>query len=283
MNVSSTKILALTLLLLTACNRGPTAVEEADGEAGEGAGADGDMSTPDMLPDDLPAECDYLPSNGECSLWCQDCDSGQTCVPDIFAGATRCVEDGSSSTNESCDPDSDAPCGPGLTCWDEDPDTGLGICTELCGGEPLAAECPDGKACLQNGDMTVAVCTTDCDPRNSECGASEYCGVRRAVCGALDCFPLDASARFFCGPDAGGSDGLLGQPCEYQNGCSDLYFCAPAGLLTGCDSGSPGCCAAYCTLDGSDCTDGKTCAPLFEADAAPSGMEDLGICVDTLP
>ncbi len=281
------RLLSLMGVLGTACNHRTSAMDDgsdtsATGTNGTESGeSDGTTGSP---------QCDYPGPNGSCSIWCQDCGEGEKCVP-VFSDngdfdQTRCVEvvENANAPQNACNGNSvtgNDDCDQASICWDVDPGTKMGTCQALCADAPASPVCPGATRCLQGTDA-LAVCLDTCDPLvDPSCdaeGEGKRCISQDPICNPQECLPMSYAGGLFCVPVP--TQGLYkanGDPCSLDDECDFGLFCAPGDRVEGC-SPDGSCCASYCDLDGPECTVG-TCQPLFDAGAAPVGLDHLGACL----
>jgi hypothetical protein len=149
-------------------------------------------------------------------------------------------------------------CGPNSHCWaDED----VGVCLEFCQGAPDAPMCAEGFQCLIDGEGSVNLCTSSCNPLLQDCSPGFACHWN--------------SLDFSC--TATTEEIALGEPCDALNDCALGLACLPGGVMPDCAGDS--CCGAYCDLSAPMCEQmGTECASFFEG-MPPVGDEDVGICV----
>ncbi|PCC67999.1 hypothetical protein SAMN02745121_04658 [Nannocystis exedens] len=216
----------------------------------------------------------------ECSTFDQDCPAGEKCSAKDSGGfgfdVTECVpvardpdqpgepctvEGGVGSGIDSCDV--------GSKCWHVDEQTLAGTCVPMCGGTLDAPECAASTACVPFGDA-LHLCLPTCDPLAPACAAGDVCVSN----------PGDAGGPFVCVHDASGDGGGEFEPCEFLNGCDLGLACLPPDSATECDPEAVGCCLTYCDLTAPMCSGaGAECVSWFEQGQAPTGLEDLGVCV----
>ncbi|MCA9708533.1 MAG: hypothetical protein KDK70_21975, partial [Myxococcales bacterium] len=215
----------------------------------------------------------------ECSLYEQDCPSGEKCVPWANDGGSawndrRCVpvaEDpvgvGEACTMEGSPYSGLDDCALGAMCWSVDAETLEGTCVALCGGTERAPTCAADQSCLVTNDNNLAVCLSNCDPLQPDCLAGETC------------IPDDTG--FVCAPT---SEAAAGEPCSFINTCGAGLVCASNPYVApSCDESEPGCCTPWCDLAAPDpsaaCFDpAQQCMPWWESEAPP-GLETLGACL----
>ncbi|HWB78097.1 MAG TPA: ribulose phosphate epimerase [Nannocystaceae bacterium] len=213
----------------------------------------------------------------ECSLFEQDCPTGEKC--NIYAN------DGGNSWNATrcfpIDPDPDAigepctvidngvsgmdSCELGAMCWYVDPETNTGECVAFCQGSEANPVCADPNTHCEGRDITL--CLPSCCPLEQTCNEG------------LGCYPVNDT--FSCAPDASGELGAYGDPCEFINVCDPYFFCGAPEHVPGCE-GSYGCCNAMCLVGSLGCSAYSpllTCVPWFEEGQAPPGYENVGACL----
>ncbi len=212
----------------------------------------------------------------ECSLWEQDCQPDQKCVPwaqdggevwdgarcvpldpePVAAGEACVVEEGPTSGFDDC--------GPGTICWDVDPETHAGTCRHLCTQSPDEPLCPDpATSCVQGNGGIINVCAESCDPLLQDCPRGS------------GCYGFLADEVFTClrtGTPVFTADGL--QPAD----CAPGFNGVDPSVLSSCEPGAQ-CCAEWCDLQQlRSCADDRVCVESF-----PSGNSfrfPPGICVD---
>lgn len=220
-----------------------------DGDGGSNdTGGDGEGCNFLACPDPDDPGLDYE----SCNMWAPECGSGEKCVPtkvvvpdydawfdwicvDIDAAPvgpgerceTRYVED---VRVDDCDATS--------VCHDVDPDTGEGVCAELCGGEPQAPECDDGSHCWFSSGGLYALCLDSCDPVADvlECPGGQHCVpfVQGGLYIDFVCFPPHQ-------PQFSGQPCWAANGCEADHMCLDDFFYGPA-----CDGDA--CCSPLCEV-----------------------------------
>jgi hypothetical protein len=220
----------------------------------------------------------------ECDVWAQDCPQGDKCMPWANDGgnawnATKCVpvDANAKQTGDVCGVQGGGvsgidDCDVGSMCWNADPETGAGLCIELCSGGPATPTCSDSNTvCAIFNDGVLPVCLTKCDPLLSACLENEVCR------------PDSESGLFVCSNDASGEAGQYEDPCEYGNACDPGLFCANPTNVPGC--GASGCCSSFCDLSDADATtncpgfdQGQECIAWYEPGNEPPGLQDVGFC-----
>ena len=206
----------------------------------------------------------------------QDCPEGQKCTFESEVWDTHCVDivPDPKGIYEPCQIlmgnylSGYDDCGPGLVCWNVDPDTGIGQCIGLCGGRPSGYACADEAAnCTYCQECAMGFCFPGCDPILQDCPGQELC------------IPEPMGDGFLCVLDASGDEGQAFDPCEYANACDIGLICADPAQAKECDPMAPGCCLPFCDLTSPVCPgDGLACVPWYEPGMAPPGLENLGSC-----
>jgi hypothetical protein len=266
---------------------GPDAPEDDEGPQGSTGEDEGSTGEDEA---DTEDECTFLGcpvdtddiGGGECSLWDQDCGTGEKCMP--------WANDGGNAWNSSrCTPLDSAPgqpgdpctvegsgvtgidsCATGSMCWNTD-EQNNGTCAPLCTGSEGAPLCDDiTTTCIIANDGFLPLCLPACDPLSQNCLDGEAC------------YPSENG--FVCAPDASGPDlGAYGDACEFTNACDASLLCAGAGAVPGCESAR--CCTSYCDISepepGADCegvAGGQECVSAFPEGMVLPGYEDVGFC-----
>ncbi len=233
----------------------------ADGSSSTGEGSSSSTGV------ELPEDCD---------VFAQDCPDGFKCAP--FAN------DGSNSWNDlRCVPVVPEPvdlggdcmvegppasgmddCGVGEMCFNVDQDTGVGECTDLCGGTPEEPTCQlEGATCSISAAGPISICLLPCDPLTDSCDADEVCA------------PV-STTPFACVPAAG--EAGEGDGCEFVNQCAAGLGCFPAAAGF-CSEEDANCCLPYCDVNAPDCPDGLTCTSYWKEGEPAKGFEDVGVCL----
>lgn len=107
-----------------------------------------------------------------------------------------------------------------------------------------------------------------CNPLLTECGAGQSC-------------IWSPGNGFFCGPDASGDGGALGQGCGNIDACDPGLTCIGENALSdACDHWN-GCCVEYCDTAAPACSDPTTtCVAEFGiAEDASPGFSTIGLCL----
>lgn len=254
---------------------GSTTATPTTGGATTTAGSSGsDVSTTAVGPADLP------PASEDCEVWSTpspDCRPGQKCTIEGSLSDTHCVDvvDDPKDMWEPCqrlmgdELSGFDDCGPGMVCWDVDPNTGMGICVGFCHGTPRDPSCVDpaaGSCTLCPG--CVGLCLPMCDPLQQDCPDGGLC--------IPD--PQDP-AEFICVLDASGAEGQAFDPCEFANACDPGHICVDPGFGVECDALAIGCCLPLCDTAMPVCPGaGQECLPWYEVGMAPPGFEHVGVC-----
>jgi len=214
-----------------------------------------------------------------CDMWTQDCPDGEKCMPWANDGgstwnATRCspIDDDPGQPGDECTAEGGGfsgldTCDLASMCWDVDGETNTGTCVSFCEGSAVDPLCSDpDEVCPITSDGLPILCLPTCDPLLQDCVEGQTCHPK--------------GDGFICFPDASGGMGVFGDPCEYFNECAPGFWCASAESVPGC-VGSGGCCASYCNTSApmSSCEPGTECVSWHEEGTAPTGEEDIGVCV----
>ncbi|MCY0989166.1 hypothetical protein OV203_18660 [Nannocystis sp. ILAH1] len=124
--------------------------------------------------------------------------------------------------------------------------------------------CAANQVCVVIDD--IGQCVAKCDPLNQAfCGADNEC--------------VGVENEFACVPDASGNTGKVGDGCIYANGCDPGNTCLSGEYVANCNGQA--CCSAYCDTDLADpCGQyGMVCVAWYGEGEAPTGLEDVGVCV----
>jgi hypothetical protein len=259
----------------------PTGPDTGEDETGSATATD----TADPSDTDDPVGFITDPDGGsisiECSVWDQDCDKGEKCMPWANDGggawnATRCSplsptpgQPGDPCTVEGSGVSGVDDCDVATMCWDVDPKTNMGSCVSFCSGSENNPVCnnPD-DACSISNEGVLILCLPTCDPVQQPCPDGQAC------------YPVNAD--WVCAPDAGGEAGAHGDPCEYLNVCDPGLICVGAEFVDDpCNPASAGCCASVCDLDDPGVCPGgsEECTAWYEKGQAPPGNEHIGACI----
>ncbi|MCH9683809.1 MAG: hypothetical protein K0V04_20425 [Deltaproteobacteria bacterium] len=221
-----------------------------------------------------------------CSVRDQNCFDDFKCVAwaeddgDAWTG-TKCIgtalapiEVGEACTVDGTPVSGRDDCVRGSMCWDVDPGSLEGVCVPFCGSEDTAGQvCPDGTACMDDGQEVLALCLPPCDPLAPlACAADEICRW----------FP--ASAAGFCIPQGGGVVELPTIQCGSEfEACPASSVCVSAATFGGC--GAPTCCTPWCDLTqpgvDAECAarePGQVCVPVIDRRPVPEPYAHLGVC-----
>lgn len=234
----------------------------------------------------LDPEADFLPrpdfgGNQQCNHFAQDCPAGEKCMP--------WANDGGGAWNgQRCSPLADEPrdigqsctvegnnvsglddCVRGAMCWDVDPRTNVGVCTEIMALGVDNPVCGDPLTIVSiSANAYIALCLPMCDPLQQQCPEGQAC------------YAFSHKPRregFACAPDVSGRMGIAGDPCEFINTCDPGTLCLDASATPDCPAS--GCCVPYCSLAAPSCPSGQTCTPWFDDDEGPPQYQDVGVCV----
>ncbi len=190
----------------------------------------------------------------ECSLFEQDCDEGDKCVPAGW-GTRRCIPASADpiADGEPCTIAEEDPCGPTSWCAaivSEEP-----TCLPMCTGTEAQPECPRGTICVIDDELIVAYCAPPCDPLDPDaCPSRLGCKVTPHGFGCVET-----------------GYKTLGSQCYEHDSCADGLACVDAEYVEGCCSAK--CCAATC-VDAGPC-DGGSCIPF---DPPVPGAPNVGHC-----
>ncbi len=162
-------------------------------------------------------------------------------------------------------------CALGSMCRNLDPDTNMGECVAFCHGSEAQPLCEDPCThCNIFAEGTLILCLPECDPVAQNCSEGQ------------GCYP--SYGNFACAPDASGTEGAIGDPCEFLNVCDAGNFCADAEIVPACEGS--GCCAPFCDPAGPDPCPGllfaTTCVPWYAPGQDPglcSNQSAIGACV----
>lgn len=220
--------------------------------------------------------------DGQCDPWTQDCPEEQKCAAWANDGSnawnsTHCVpiQPNPVAAGEPCTAEGGGlsgidTCQEGAMCWDIDPETGTGVCVALCTGSPDAPSCADPNAsCTVSNEGVLNLCLAKCDPLLQDCQDPGDA-----------CLPNPVNPEhFICVFDASGETGKAFDVCEYGNACDPGLLCATPELATECDAQAVGCCLPFCDTTAPSCPGaGQECLAWYEANTAPPGYENIGLC-----
>jgi len=212
----------------------------------------------------------------ECSIWVQDCPTGQKCMPWAKDGgsawsSTRCspIVAEPVGIGESCQVEGSGlsgldDCDLASMCWDVDRETNLGTCVPMCVDGPENPRCEDpNNHCVQAAGAVLNICFPTCNPLLQDCREG------------LGCYATPDS--FICAPTA--SSNGINEACEFYSVCAPGLQCI---ALDGppCLDDATACCRPFCRLDDeeSSCSAVEECVPWFDAGDAPARWEDVGFC-----
>lgn len=192
------------------------------------------------------------PEYETCDVWGQDCGGGKKCVPTLVAApmsepwvdwvcvpvAEQTVPEGSRCETTMVDGVRVDDCAADAVCHDVNPQTGRGVCSRLCAGDPQAPQCGGDERCWFSSGGLYALCLPTCDPLAMPHG----CGTQRGCVPFVDggyytdfvCFPPHQSKP-------------AGTPCYAANGCADGLMCLDAYFYGG-GCTSEACCTPLCRV-----------------------------------
>ncbi|HWB74731.1 MAG TPA: ribulose phosphate epimerase [Nannocystaceae bacterium] len=280
-------------LVVVGCAQKSSAADESGGTTGGGETSSGDTTSgggmttmpgtsvgttapAETTTDDDPTVGFVLRpdthTESECDPRAQDCPRGEKCTAWANDGgsswnANKCVPvtgdgvDGDPCNVEGTGVSGIDDCAVGFMCWDVDPETSMGVCVAFC--DPQGT-CPTGTICAVQNDGVLPICITSCDPLIQDCPEGQGCNAKDGDNGELICIP-----------DASGSGGLDGDPCEFDNVCDPGLVCI--GGSAGCNS--TWCCTPWCDLSMPNTCPGAGEECIAHFDDPPPGTEDVGICV----
>lgn len=216
-------------------------------------------------------------SASECSIWLQNCPSGNKCTSldadgDWLIGDTRCVPvvPDPAPAGAACSrpgPGEVDVCELGTVCWDTADDTAEGTCMPFCAGTLDDAFCSDPSYfCSVNGSGTFSLCIPRCDPLDP-----------LACEDGRGCYRSSFSG-FACEPDQSGDGGGPLETCSSDNECNPGSGCVDAEDVGLCNGKDDACCVPWCDVKASNCPLQTVCAPYSPVLADP-GNENLGVCL----
>lgn len=240
-----------------------------DGASEDGSSDEGDAGGCNFI-------ClDDVNDGGECDHWAQDCLAGEKCSAYADNGGsswnnTKCVpvKENADQPGDECTVDGNGvsgfdSCDKGAMCWGVNPDTGKGVCVELCKGTAEAPVCDPGFQCAIANNV-LNLCLPSCDPLSQDCAGDDLC--------------IPNGEAFLCVLDASGDEGQAFDPCQYANACDKGLYCMDPVYASECDPNGGGCCLPFCDTKAPDCPGaGQQCLPWYEG-TAPPGYEKVGIC-----
>ena len=238
-------------------------------------GSPGESSGPDF-----DSDCAFLCDDTygvECTLWAQDCPTGEKCAPWADDGGNswnshRCVSlhPEPAGVGEPCAveglPSSGLDnCDTGSMCWGVDA-SGVGTCTPFCNGTKNAPGCTDpDRVCMIGATAVLPLCLERCDPLDPlACPSGEAC--RRG------------HVEFSCRLDTYDGDGSPFEACNWDSDCPRAHGCTSSSILDVCDPDTDACCTPFCNLEAPDCPAPTTCQPYFDY-GAPPDLAHLGLCL----
>ncbi|MBC8074338.1 MAG: ribulose phosphate epimerase [Deltaproteobacteria bacterium] len=256
-----------------------------DGQTSIDPSGDTEPSNPSEPAEGSSTTCSFICDEtdtidvGGCDLWEPDCPAGEKCMPWAYDGgsswnSSRCspLDDDAGAVGDACTVEGSGvsgidSCGVDSMCWNVNEEN-VGTCVAFCQGTEANPVCENpATSCVIANDGFLNLCLPQCDPLLTECNDGE------------GCYPVNDS--FACAPDASGTTGVFGDPCEFLNVCDVGLFCANAEAVPGCNAA--GCCSNFCDLSiadpNSQCeADGQECVPWYEEGQTPPGLEDVAAC-----
>lgn len=220
---------------------------------------------------------------GECSIYEQDCNAGEKCVPwsdqpDLVPDDIRCcpIEGDVKEVGDPCSVNGYFgscldDCDVGSFCLDPF-DTGHGVCQKFCEGNASNPTCEPDESCLIYF-AGVPMCFPQCDPLVQDCAEGQGCYPDEEAAGGTG---------FICLPTIAG-DGLYGDLCWLLSGCSPGFICVYSDFLPDC-IGSVGCCTPLCdTAEADTCAEFNPdieCVSWYYAGQEPpsASLMDVGVC-----
>lgn len=225
---------------------------------------------------------------GQCSLFAQDCNEGEKCVPwselaDLVPDEIRCcpIEQPEVEAGDICSVSGYLGscidnCAKGSMCLDIDGD-GEGVCQRMCSGTEEMPECPNQDDECFIYYSGVPLCFSTCDPLVQDCPPDK------------GCYPdaiAEGGTGFLCMPTVG--DNVLGDYCWLLSACNPGLLCATPDLLPTCYgmAQDAGCCTDYCDITEvpDPCKEihpDIECIAWFHEGAEPpsADLENVGACV----
>lgn len=269
---------------------GPATSSTSSGPSGDDASTSppdvGSTSDDSATSSTTTTDGDPTGVDGEaCDVFLQDCADGEKCNPWANDGgahwnAFACfpVDDNAGSFGDECLVEGSGTsgvdnCALGALCWDVDPESNAGTCTELCQGTADDPVCTTpGTSCVTFIYDSIPLCLPVCDPLLQDCGDGEAC----APLAAFN-FLIETDTVFGCVPDIAEDSGDFGDLCNLEGECNAGFACTAS--VPGCPEDQDNCCSPFCDLtEVSPCPDLLTCVPWFEEGLAPIGLENVGLC-----
>jgi hypothetical protein len=232
-----------------------------------------------------PPNDDDSSDGAECSMFEQDCPTGEKCVPwsdqpDLTPDDIRCcpiIGDEPKAAGDECTVQGyfgscEDDCEAGTFCLDPFGE-GKGVCQQLCAGSPDNPICePDQKCFVYFAG--VSMCFDKCNPLVQACPPGQGCYPDENAAGGTG---------FICLPTIAG-EGTFLELCWLLSGCAPGFICGSPDFLPGCN-GVVGCCTPLC-----DITEPDTCSEFhpdleciswyYQGDDPPNAMlQDVGACV----
>jgi hypothetical protein len=223
-------------------------------------------------------------SGGMCSIFDQDCPSGEKCTayapPGTFIPhGIKCVPLPANPRghDEPCSvgPEGlgDDDCDIGSVCLDLDYD-GTGFCLPYCTGDSQNPMCGgNDRTCVKLFfGYDFGNCFKQCDPLLQDCPLGEGCYMDAIKVG---------NTGFVCLPVVQeGKDKVFGDNCIGWSSCEPGYACVYEEFVPGCNGL---CCTPWCDISEGDgpCQDVDpimSCVPWYPEQQAPPGLENVGVC-----
>jgi len=212
-----------------------------------------------------------------CDIFAQDCGPGEKCNAWAEGGgsswdATKCVpvDADPDGIGEPCTVEGGGvsgldSCVKGAMCFGVGDDN-MGTCIEQCTCSLENPVCTtQNTTCSITNDGVLALCLPICDPLDvGACGVGDVC--------------ISSGQFFICVIDASGSEGGVGENCQFANGCDPGNFCGNnSGVFADCDDFA--CCTPFCDLTAPQCPQGTACTPWYKEGTAPKCFDDVGACI----
>ncbi len=250
---------------------------DSDVDADGDTDSDGDSDTDSDADTDADTDGD---ADNECDIVLQDCPEGEKCggvQTNAFERwiGTACVPenaDGGMEVGGICfnGADGSDTCGPDSMCVQFG--TGEGDCHAHCSSASAEGMCDPGHLCATlDEQVPIRLCYWECNPLKLDCPYDDL---------AFGCYP--AEDAFACVPWRTFGDGQYGNSCVSHSDCGPGFWCAAPDQVPDCSDAS-GCCSTFCnTGEPNECPGkdgGQTCVFYYETTAAPTGHENVGVCI----
>ena len=254
----------------TTTNSITSASSQASGSTASGSTTSGSTTSGDTISGSGTS------ADEPCSVWSQDCPSGEKCMPYSAEGSPQwdtfgCypIDRAPDNLGDPCTKSGRAPgtqdsCPKGAFCALVSPGADVWVCQPFCSGSPGEPGCPEKSFCNFDDDSGYGICYDECDPLMQNCNWMQ------------GCMPLKFG--FGCTPDTSGPSGTLGSPCEYYDDCDPGLMCVDSFYLKGC--AAPGCCSPYCSLsdEGNCIAPNSECVPWADVGWDLGEAENVGVC-----